>query len=74
MPLAHERSIAAANDGGRWVFEASGTPFSFEDESAYGARRKSERLTSGMVMDYLAGLGVPVDVEPDWSTALVIER
>lgn len=31
-PLLVERMIAAANDGGRWVFETSGTPYPFDSE------------------------------------------
>ena len=45
-PLAIERNIVAANDGGRWVFETSGTPFPFEDTAAYSNRLKSTRFTS----------------------------
>ncbi|WP_203900754.1 hypothetical protein [Virgisporangium aliadipatigenens] len=37
-PLAIERSICAANDGGRWVFETSGPAYPFEDRSAYARR------------------------------------
>ena len=73
-PLAIERSIAAANDGGRWVFETSGEPLPFEDLDAYRQRIKARRLTHTMVIDYLRALGVPVDKEPDWNSAILIER
>jgi hypothetical protein len=73
-PLALERSVAAANDGGRWVFETSGTAFAFEDQAAYGKRAKSRRLTGEMLHDYLLALGVPVDSEPNWRTALLIKK
>jgi hypothetical protein len=73
-PLALERSIAAANDGGRWKFETAGRAFEFEDEAAYGRRSKSSRFTGDMLHDYLAALHVPVDVEPDWLTAVAIEH
>ena len=73
-PLALERSVTAANDGGRWVFEANGTAFDFEDEAAYRRRIKSSRFTGEMLHDYLAALDVPVDSQPDWRTALLIER
>jgi hypothetical protein len=59
-PLSLERSIVAADDGGRWVFETSGTPYPFEDQS--------------MLHDYLRALGVPVDASPDWQRAVVVER
>lgn len=55
----YRRSIAAANDGGRWVFEQSGTPFAFEDPTRYGARRKRDRFTAQMLWSFLAELGVP---------------
>jgi hypothetical protein len=72
-PLAHERSIAAANDGGRWIFETSGKVFAFEDEEAYRRRTKSSRFTGEMLHAYLLALGVPADSEPDWATAVLIE-
>lgn len=53
----YRRSIAALNDGGRWVFEQSGTPFPFEDTARYAARRKRDRFTAEMLAGYLVGLG-----------------
>jgi hypothetical protein len=38
-PLLARRSIAAANDGGRWVFETSGEPLPFERSDQYTRRR-----------------------------------
>lgn len=73
-PLALERSVVVANDGGRWVFETSGSPFGFEDQTAYRKRMKSSRFSEEMLAAYLQALGVPVDVEPDWSDALLLER
>lgn len=73
-PLALIRSIVVANDGGQWVFEEAGRPFSFEDLSAYRSRLKARRLTVEMVSEYLQALGVPVDQEPDWSSAQLVER
>jgi hypothetical protein len=73
-PLAIERSIAAANDGGRWIFEVSGQPFAFEDLGEYQKRVKSQRFTCDMLHEYLRHLGVPVDAEPAWSSALLLER
>jgi len=73
-PLALERSIAAANDGGRWVFETSGSPFPFEEQDAYARRTKASRFTTEMIHDYLRALGVPLDGTPDWPGALMVER
>ena len=53
----YRRSIAAANDGGRWVFEQSGIPFDFEDTARYAARLKRNRFTREMLATYLVGLG-----------------
>lgn len=55
----YRRSIAAMNDGGRWVFEQSGAPFAFEDTARYDARKKRDRFTSEMLLSYLACLGIP---------------
>jgi hypothetical protein len=73
-PLLVERSIAAANDGGRWVFETRGKPFAFEDEKAYMRRTKKSRFTGEMLHNYLLALGVPADSDPEWTTAVMIER
>jgi hypothetical protein len=73
-PLLYERSIAAANDGGRWVFENSGTPFDFEDEEAYRRRLKSSRFTGDMLISYLRALGAPVDALPNWQAARLVEE
>ena len=72
-PLLSRRSIAAANDGGRWVFETSGDPFPFERLDQYTRRRKSERLTPDTLYEYLRKLDVPIDVEPDWANSRLIE-
>jgi hypothetical protein len=55
----YRRSIVAANDGGRWVFEQSGTPYSFEETAKYSARRKRDRFTPDMLWSYLNRLGIP---------------
>jgi hypothetical protein len=60
-PLGYRRSIAVVNDGGRWVFEHSGEPFVFEDLSAYRAKRKRDRFTTGMLSNYLR-TGFKLDV------------
>lgn len=73
-PLLSVRSIAAANDGGRWVFETSGEPLPFERMVEYDRRRKTDRFTSGLLYEYLRQLHVPIDVEPDWANAVIIER
>lgn len=52
-PLNYRRSIAAANDGGKWVFEQSGDPFDFEKTELYTRRRKRERFNRQVLCEYL---------------------
>lgn len=73
-PLAMERSITAANDGGRWIFETAGAAYPFEDESAYARRVKADRFTTDMLYSYLRALGVPMDDGTDWASAVLVER
>ena len=73
-PLLERRSIAAANDGGSWVFETSGEPFAFEDLEQYKRRRKAERFPPELLYAYLGQLGVPYDTEPDWEGTQLLER
>lgn len=72
-PLLLRRSIVAANDGGRWVFETSGAQLEFEDDSSYGIRRKADRFPAGVLERYLRALGIPVDSEPRWNKSVVVE-
>lgn len=72
-PLASLRSIIAANDGGRWVFEANGEPFHFERVEEYSRRRKTDRFTCELLYEYLRALRVPIDAEPEWGSSLVVE-
>lgn len=72
-PLLLRRSIAAANDGGEWVFETNGEPLAFERSDEYTRHRKSERFTPELLYEYLRRLEVPIDVEPDWGRSRLIE-
>jgi hypothetical protein len=75
--LNYERSIAAANDGGRWVFETFGDPLPFEDTARYGARRKRDRFPFELLDEYVRNLGVRAFDEafyaPD-GRAILVER
>lgn len=57
-PLGYRRSIAAANDGGRWVFEESGERYPFEQVERYAVRRKGDRFTAEMLRAYLLHFGI----------------
>lgn len=56
-PLGYRRSLAAANDGARWVFEESGERYPFEQIERYAERRKQDRFTREMLCDYLRHFG-----------------
>ncbi len=53
-PLGYLRSVACANDGGRWTFETSGNPFPFEQVARYALKIKRERFDRGLLCTYLA--------------------
>lgn len=72
-PLLARRAIVVANDCGEWVFETTGAPMPFERPDQYTSRRRSQRLTPELLYDYLHQLDVPIDVEPDWAAARLIE-
>jgi len=77
--LNYVRTIAAANDGGRWVFQQSGTPFPFEDIERYNARRVKDRFTFEMLQQYAQELGLaPFDesfyLPPSDNTAMLVEK
>lgn len=72
-----QRSIFAVNDGGRWVFDAAGTPFPFEDTGAYEARKVRDRFTHEMLDRYLRELGIRMFDEDFYQTdepAYLVER
>ena len=52
------RTLYAVNDGGRWVFGQSGTPFPFEKLEQYQAKRVRDRFTFDMLKEILHHLGL----------------
>jgi hypothetical protein len=56
--LNYVRTIVAANDGGRWVFETHGEVQPFERPEAYTTGRIADRFTAEMLGEYAAALGV----------------
>lgn len=72
--LRHRRSIAAADDGGRWVFHQSGEPFDFEDVEAYDRRRIRDRFTPTMLAEFLGALGIPLGQDLDLAGTVLVER
>ncbi len=73
-PLKALRSIAAANDGGRWVFETSGDVLPFEDTSTYERPRRPDRFPGEALHAFLRAIGIPeverIDLEASW----IVER
>jgi hypothetical protein len=57
------RSIACADDGGRWVFETSGDPLPVEATFNYDAPRKKDRLTRDNLHDLLRSVGAAPLIE-----------
>jgi hypothetical protein len=53
-----QRSIACANDGGKWVFYAGGEAFGFENLEAYQKKPVKERFSKDLLLSYLVQLGV----------------
>jgi hypothetical protein len=51
------RSIACADDGGRWTFETSGDPLPIEASFAYDAPRKKDRFTRENLRALLSAVG-----------------
>lgn len=72
------RSLVLANDGGRWIFEASGTPLPFEDDRRYNAPNLRDRLGLEDVARYLGALDVRAfDTAfylPQGTDALLVEK
>lgn len=58
--INYVRTVAAACDGDRWVFDANGTEQPFEEPHAYESRRIRDRFTSGMLERYCQALGIDV--------------
>lgn len=56
--LNYERTILAANDGGKWVFRATGTELNFERTEQYRMRKIQDRFTSEMLEEYCLSLGI----------------
>ena len=52
-----ERSVYAAQEDTRWLFHAVGEPLPEEDQAAYAARRKRDRLNESAMVQLLARLG-----------------
>ncbi len=52
------RSLNAVQDGGRWTFDATGTPLPFEEPGRYTSRRIRDRFDAALLDRYLRTLGI----------------
>jgi hypothetical protein len=48
-----QRSVGLINDGGRWRFDANGTPLPFEKTDRYAAKSMKERFSLADLVEYL---------------------
>jgi len=65
--LNTQRSVFAANDGGRWKFGAAGGPLEFEDVKQYESRRIQDRFNPEMLDRYLRSFGIQLFLEEFYS-------
>jgi hypothetical protein len=52
------RTVAVTNDGGKWDFDAIGTPLPFERTETYNAKRVQDRFTPELLGEYMAHYGI----------------
>jgi hypothetical protein len=70
--LNYERSVSVANDGGRWVFSATGTVQPYEKTSQYEARRIRDRFTPEMLEEYCAAIGIRLFAADFYGSAAIL--
>jgi len=58
--LNYERSVAAANDGGRWTFIAEGEVQSFEETDVYREKTIRDRFTPEMLERYCRAMDISI--------------
>ena len=70
--LNYVGTVAAANDGGRWVFHARGEVQPFEQIERYDAPRVRDRFTPEMLESYCRALGIDVFNESFYKPSAVL--
>jgi hypothetical protein len=73
------RAISLTNQGSKWEFVSTGTPFPFEDTARYQTRNVKQRFSFELLAEYLRALGVMAFEEnfympTERPTALLVER
>lgn len=70
--LNQERAIVAMNDGGTWLFSATGVEQPFEEPEKYKARHIADRFTDEMLARYCDALGIKLFDEAFYTGKTVV--
>jgi hypothetical protein len=73
-PLMYKRTLSAVATDGRWGWRADGSPFEFEDQDRYAARRIRDRLDRPLLLRYLTALGIPVDDDDAFAPGVIVQQ
>ena len=58
-----DRTISLIRDGKKWEFDQCGDPLPFEKTELYFNRKKADRLSTALISEYLACLGIDSESE-----------
>ena len=58
-----DRAIDLIRDGKKWEFQQYGDPLPFEKPEVYLSRKKADRLSTALISEYLACLGIDSESE-----------
>ncbi|MGC2695511.1 MAG: hypothetical protein WA738_06940 [Candidatus Angelobacter sp.] len=72
--LNQERAVVAMNDGGTWLFSATGKEQPFEESRKYAARRIVERFTDDMLERYCEALDIKLFDEAFYGRNAVVVK
>lgn len=73
-PLMYVRTVAAHAEDGRWSWHEGGEPQEYEQTDRYRARLKRNRLDRPLLLEYLSALGIDVDNDEAYGSAVVVRQ
>lgn len=73
-PLMYRRTVSAVATDGRWQWETSGEPLSFEETDRYTSRRVRDRFDRPMLLRYLEALGIPADDDNAYGQGVLVQQ
>lgn len=73
-PLMYERTLSASATDGRWEWHEWGAAFPFEDTVRYQARRIRDRFDRGLLIVYLAELGIDADNDDAYGEGVILQQ